>query len=211
MLNCCFFAVRVLDVSRGIFVLLKLFYPHEYAPSVFAIDYQKLFDLGYRGLLFDIDNTLVHHGDDPTPETDELLQKIGQIGLRVLILSNNDDARIQRFLRNLPQIPFVSMAGKPKKAGYRKAMQLLGIDRTEAVVIGDQIFTDIFGANRCGIAGILVRFIHPDPAAPIGKRRKAEQLVLKLWRRNERYHRLHAVYQEEGTPGHGAETKKTVL
>lgn len=191
---------------------LSRFYPDEYAPSVFAIDYQKLYDLGYRGLLFDIDNTLVHHGDDGTPETDALLRRIESIGLRVLMLSNNDDARIRRFLKNLPDVPFVSMAGKPKKQGYLKALEVLGIDRAQAVVIGDQVFTDIFGANRCNIAGILVRFIHPDPAAPIGKRRRAEQLVLRLWQKNERKHRrLHAVRNEGETKAHEADETETVL
>lgn len=191
---------------------LSLFYPCEYVPSVFAIDYQKLFDLGYRGLLFDIDNTLVHHGDDGTPETDALLRRIESIGLRVLMLSNNDDARILRFLKNLPDVPFVSMADKPKKGGYLKALEMLGIDRSQAVVIGDQVFTDLFGANRCKIAGILVRFIHPDPTAPIGKRRKAEQLVLRLWRRSEKKHRrLHVVLNEGETQTHEADKTKTVL
>ena len=191
---------------------LSLLYPNEYAPSVFEIDYQKLFDLGYRGLIFDIANTLVHHGDDATPETDALLREIETIGFKVMILSNNGDERIIRFLKNVPDIPFVSGANKPCKKGDLKALEILDIDRKRAIVIGDQIFTDIFGANRCKIACIIVQFIHPDPSAPIGKRRKAEQFILKLWMKNEKKNRsLKSVLNKEGMLNYGAEKKKTVL
>jgi len=47
--------------------MFRLFYPYEYVESVFTIDYNKLYSLGYRGIIFDIDNTLVHHGEDSTP------------------------------------------------------------------------------------------------------------------------------------------------
>ena len=180
---------------------LSLLYPYEYAGSVFAIDYQKLCDAGYRGLLFDIDNTLVHHGDDPTPETDALLREIEAIGLRPLMLSNNDDERIRRFLRNLPEIPFVSEADKPKKEGYYKALETLGLPKEQVLVIGDQVFTDVLGANRCGLGSILVKFIHPDPAVPIGKRRQAERLVLKVWSLQKKYrHRLGDVLKADAAP-----------
>ena len=46
--------------------MLEKYYPHEYAQTVFSIDYQKLYKKGFRGIIFDIDNTLVHHGDDST-------------------------------------------------------------------------------------------------------------------------------------------------
>ena len=56
--------------------MIKKYYPYEYAESVFMIDYQKLYQKGFRGIIFDIDNTLVHHGDDSTPEIDDLFRKI---------------------------------------------------------------------------------------------------------------------------------------
>ena len=81
--------------------MLKQFYPYEYAESVFAIDYEKLWQMGYRGLLFDIDNTLVHHGDDSTPEIDALFREIQAIGFKTLLLSNNEEKRINRFMQNI--------------------------------------------------------------------------------------------------------------
>jgi predicted HAD superfamily phosphohydrolase YqeG len=55
--------------------MLKLLYPFEYVDSVFSIDYKKLYELGYRGIMFDIDNTLTHHGEDSTKEVDNLWKR----------------------------------------------------------------------------------------------------------------------------------------
>ena len=71
--------------------MFKIFYPYEYVKNVFSIDYDKLYSKGYRGLIFDIDNTLVHHGDDSTDEVDELFKYIQQIGFKTIILSNNSE------------------------------------------------------------------------------------------------------------------------
>lgn len=119
-------------------MMLHQFYPTAYADSVFAIDYQSLYDSGVRGLLFDIDNTLVHHGDDSTPEIDALFRRIQSIGLQTLILSNNTEERIQRFLQNI-DAPYVCDADKPRIAGYKKGLELLGLSASQAVVIGDQV------------------------------------------------------------------------
>ena len=81
--------------------MFKILYPFEYAESVFAIDYEKLYRKGYRAVIFDIDNTLVHHGEDSTEEVDELFRSIHRTGLKTLLLSNNDEPRIRRFMRNI--------------------------------------------------------------------------------------------------------------
>ena len=161
--------------------MLGMFYPWERANSVFAIDYQKLYDLGYRAVLFDIDNTLVHHGKDSTPEVDELFRQIHRIGLKTILISNNGVTRIERFLRNIDS-PYIPNADKPHPANYRKAMALLGVGLKETVFIGDQIFTDILGANRCGIPSILVDFIPAPNETKIGIRRHLEKGILLCWR-----------------------------
>lgn len=180
--------------------MLERFYPYEYAESVFAIDYDKLYRLGYRGILFDIDNTLVHHGEDSTEEVDALFQTIHKAGLRTLLLSNNDEERIQRFLRHIDSF-YISDAGKPGTGGYRQALRMLGIRKAEAVVIGDQLFTDIYGANRCGIASILVRYLRRPGEKKIGKRRRAEQIILWFYRRNRLcQNRIGDIYREDAAP-----------
>lgn len=81
--------------------MLERWYPTAHVLSVFAIDYEKLAALGYKGILFDIDNTLVHHGDDSTPEVDALFRHIHSLGLKTLLLSDNSAVRIERFNRNI--------------------------------------------------------------------------------------------------------------
>ena len=94
--------------------MLERWYPTAHVPSVFAIDYEKLAALGYKGILFDIDNTLVHHGDDSTPEVDALFRHIHSLGLKTLLLSDNSAVRIERFNRNIRTL-FIAEAGKPEQ------------------------------------------------------------------------------------------------
>lgn len=161
-----------------------MLYPYAYAESVFSIDYQKLYDKGYRGMIFDIDNTLVHHGDDSTKEVDDLFREIQSIGLQTLLLTNNDEERVKRFIKNI-DILYICDAQKPDKTNYLKAVEKMQIKKEEAVLIGDQIFTDILGANRSGIASILVQFIRLPEETKIGKRRHVENWILRWYRKNK--------------------------
>lgn len=161
--------------------LIRKYYPGAYAENVFAINYKKLRAMGFKAVIFDIDNTLVHHGDNSTPEVDELFRHIHSTGLRTALLTNNDEERVQRFIRNIDTL-YVCDADKPETAGYEKALELLGISRKEAVYVGDQIFTDIIGANRAGIPNILVHYIQLPGLHWIGKKRYIEKILLFLWR-----------------------------
>lgn len=186
--------------------MLHLLYPCEYVESVFAIDYRKLYQRGYRGVIFDIDNTLVPHGKDSTPEVDELFRAIRAVGLRPLLLSNNSEARIRRFLKNIDAL-YIDQAQKPRPANYRRAAELLGVDRSQVVFIGDQVFTDILGANLSGIDSILVKFIGHDTETRLGIRRNLEKIVLKLYSLGgSRRHRLGDILREEAAPNAAEET-----
>lgn len=158
-----------------------LLFPDAYADSVFAIDYERLWAMGYRALMFDIDNTVVHHGADSTPEVDAFFAALHKAGWKTLVLSNNSEERILRFLNKI-DAPYVYEAEKPKTWGYHRALELLGVDKTQAVMIGDQVFTDVLGSNRCGIANILVRYLRRDGETKIGIRRRVEKAVLWLYR-----------------------------
>lgn len=168
--------------------MLASYYPYAYVKSVFSIDYQKLYDNGFRGIIFDIDNTLVHHGDDSTPSADELFRKLHKIGFRTLLLSNNSEERVERFMKNIDTLSICD-ADKPDPTGYLRALEMLQVKREEAVVVGDQIFTDILGANRAGIAGILVAFIRTGNEKRLGKRRYIEFALLRLWKHSKKFYK----------------------
>ena len=155
-------------------------YPHAYVDSVFSIDYQKLYDKGYRGILFDIDNTLVHHGKDSTQEVDALFRELHRTGFQTLLLSNNSKERIERFMRNIDSL-YIDEADKPNPAAYGKALEMLGLSKEQVVCIGDQLFTDILGANRSGLDSILVRYLRYPGETKIGIRRNLEKVVLRFY------------------------------
>ena len=185
---------------QSVLKMLYMLYPSEYADSVFSLDYEKLWQQGYRGLIFDIDNTLVHHGEDSTEEIDELFREIHRIGFKTVLLSDNTKERILRFMRNIDSL-YIDDAQKPAAAGYLKAVEMMGIDKKEALFIGDQVFRDIYGANRCGIDSVLVRYLRYDDEKKIGIRRRLEKIVLWFYRHNRSArHRLGDVLKKEAAP-----------
>ena len=92
--------------------MFKRFYPCAYTRSVFSIDYDKLRAKGFNAVIFDLDNTLVHHGDNSTPEVDELFRTIHRAGLKTILLTNNDEERVLRFIKNIDTL-YICDADKP--------------------------------------------------------------------------------------------------
>lgn len=151
--------------------MLERFFPDDYVESAYKIDYVALYKQGIRGLIYDIDNTLVEHGADASKEAIALMKQLRELGFSICFLSNNKEPRVKRFNEPI-QAPYLYKGGKPGRAGYEKAMQLLGTNDKTTVFIGDQLFTDIYGAKRTGIRNILVK--------PIGKKEEI-QIVLKRY------------------------------
>lgn len=167
--------------------MLKKYYPYEYVEDVFCIDYKKLLDKGFKGVIFDLDNTLVPHGKESTEEVDNLFKQIQNIGLKTFILSDNGKKRIDKFLENIDNCSYIDNAGKPNPENYYKAVKEMNLEKNEVVYIGDQIFTDILGANNAGIANILVKFIGYKTEKKIGIKRRIEKIILKLYSHNKKY------------------------
>lgn len=178
--------------------MLKKYYPYEYIEDVFCIDYKKLYDKGYKGIIFDLDNTLVPHGKDSTNEINNLFKQIQNIGLKTFILSDNGKKRIDRFLKNISNCSYIDNAGKPNPKNYYKAIEEMHLQKKEVIYIGDQVFTDTLGANNADIANILVKFIGYKTEKKIGIKRHIEKIILKLYCHNKKYtHRLGDILIEE--------------
>lgn len=161
-------------------------FPSTSVESVFSIDYLKLKGMGYKAIIFDIDSTLVPHGDDTTNEIDQLFKYLHKLGFKTLLLSNNSEERISTFNRNIKTL-FIPMANKPHRANYLKAIRMLNVNYSEVILVGDQLFTDIIGANLCGIKSILVKFLKHPEDIKIGKKRQLERLILKLFALNNKF------------------------
>lgn len=165
---------------------LARYFPYEYVDDVYSVPYWALYKRGIRGLIFDIDNTLVPHGEDCTEEVISLFAKLHKIGFSTLLLSNNSVERLEKFNHNIGAY-YIADANKPDVESFQRALALLKMDRSEVVVIGDQLFTDICGANDSGIASILVKYIGHEKWEWKGWRRYLENLILAIYRSNKRY------------------------
>lgn len=165
--------------------MFQKFYPKEYVKSAYQIDFQKFYQLGYRGLLFDIDNTLVEHGADANELAIELLKKLKALGFRICLLSNNKEERVKRFNEKI-QVDYIFQARKPLADSYLKAMKRMNITKKTTIFIGDQIFTDIYGANRAGIYSILVKPINKKEEIQIVLKRYLEKIVLYFYKKSIR-------------------------
>jgi hypothetical protein len=124
--------------------------------SIYEIDLQQLKQQNVRGIICDLDNTLVSaKTPHATPELVSWLNKVREEGFKVVILSNNNLGRVGKFAEPLG-IPFVHAARKPIGSAFRKALRKLDLEPQEAVVVGDQLVTDMLGGRRVGLHTILV-------------------------------------------------------
>lgn len=165
--------------------MLRMFYPKKLANSAYEIDYQKLYKEGYRGLLFDIDNTLVEHGAEASQRAKDLFKMLKQIGFQACLISNNQEARVKKFNEDI-QVHYIYKANKPLKKSYIDATKLMGTRIKTTVFIGDQLFTDVLGANRIGMMTYLVNPIGPKEEIQIVIKRYFERIVLYFYRRDIR-------------------------
>ena len=177
--------------------MLKNFFPYEYMDSPFSIDYQKLFDMGFRALIFDIDNTLVPHGAESNAEVDSLFTRLNEIGFKTLLLSNNSEERILSFKKNIDAL-YIAEAGKPDAKNYLKSLEMLGSKKENTLYIGDQLTIDILGANRAGIPNVLVKYVGFGTVKKIGCRRRIENIILKIHSKSKYSHRLGNISIESG-------------
>lgn len=164
--------------------MLKRFYPNEYANSSYIINYEELYQKGYRGILFDVDNTLVSHGAKADERAKELINRLKNIGFHVCLISNNKEERVRTFNDEV-QVQYIYNARKPSRKGYQKAMDTIGTNKDNTIFIGDQIFTDVYGANRAGLKTILVKPIHPKEEIQIVLKRYLEKIVLFFYFRKQ--------------------------
>lgn len=157
--------------------MFKIFYPTEYYDSTYSINFASYYAKGYRGIIFDVDNTLVEHDAPADDKASRLIHKLKGLGFEVCFLSNNDEERVKSFNENL-NAKYIYKAGKPLAKGYNAAMDIMGTQKHNTLFVGDQLFTDIWGANNSGIRSILVKPIAKHEEIQIVLKRIPEKLVL---------------------------------
>ena len=165
--------------------MFKKFFPDEYLESTYKIDFEEQYRKGYRGIIFDIDNTLVPHGAPSDKRAEKLFEGLKKMGFQCCLLSNNQYQRVSSFNEKI-QVHFIENAHKPSRKNYLKAMELMGTKIENTLFVGDQLFTDVYGAKRVGIHNILVKPIHPKEEIQIVLKRKLGKIVLFFYAKEQR-------------------------
>lgn len=163
--------------------MLKQFLPDEHVKSILEITPEQLKSRGIKGIITDLDNTLVEW-DRPnaTPALIKWFEELKKQNILVTIVSNNNKERVGAFADPL-DIPFIFQARKPLAKAFKKAITQMGIKKEEAVVIGDQLLTDVLGGNRSGFHTILVVPVAQTDGFFTKFNRFAERRILNWFRK----------------------------
>ena len=145
-------------------IIMDFYIPDMYQKSIYHIDYDKLYEDGIRCLLFDLENTCVPYKDkEPNKRLKELFDGLRDDGFKVIIFSNAPKKKILPFKKYL-NVDCSASSGKPRKRKFLKVIKMFKFDLSEVAIIGDQLFTDVWGGNRVGIKTILVNPMSTDDA-----------------------------------------------
>ncbi len=166
-------------------IRFKRFTPTLFVEDIYQIPLELLKEKGKKTVFFDLDNTIAaHHSPYVDDKTFDWFSSLADYGLKACLLSNNKGARVKLVAKQL-NIPYIYRAHKPGVSGFKRAFISMNTCAKESVMVGDQLFTDVWGGNRAGIFTILVR--------PISKHelwgtknisRRLERLIWKFVDRN---------------------------
>ncbi len=156
----------------------EILFPDLYINGIRDITAELLKKNRILGLILDIDNTLVpNHVADADENAAEWIGKMKAAGFKLCIVSNASKKRVVRFNDRL-QLNAVHRAMKPGTQAFLKAGRIMGIGNENIAVVGDQIFTDVYGGNRAGMFTILVRPIDKRESKLVRFKRIFEKRVL---------------------------------
>ncbi len=166
--------------------MLKRFYPTFYIPSIFELDLALLKQQGIKGIIFDIDNTLVSYD---TPQPNEALmtffEHLKSEGFQLCLVSNNTEDRVVKFNEHL-KLFAVHKAAKPRRRALKKAMAFMQLTESQVAMVGDQVFTDVWVANRVGVTAILVAPVSPKDEWITKVKRGIEKRVIQRYEKHTR-------------------------
>lgn len=165
--------------------MFKMLIPKLRVNTVFDIHLEDLYEQGYRGIITDLDNTLVGaKAPLATPELIAWFKKVKEIGFQLIIVSNNQLERVSKFATPL-DIQYVYKARKPSNTPFRKAMKMMDLTNEQTIVVGDQMLTDVYGGNRLGLYTVLVMPIAIDDEGFVTRyfNRRVERIALTRLRK----------------------------
>jgi uncharacterized protein len=163
--------------------VLNNFLPDQHVKSIFEITPESLKEKGVKGIITDLDNTLVEW-DRPsaTPDLIQWFENMKNNDILVTIVSNNNEERVKLFADPLIT-PYIYRARKPMTKAFNRAVKDMGLKKEQTVVIGDQLLTDVFGGNRGGFHTILVVPVAKTDGLVTRFNRTVERRILNWFRK----------------------------
>ena len=158
-----------------------IFYPDLYLENVKKVTIELLKKNNIKGLILDIDNTLIDYDKKILEGTEEWCSNLKKQGIKMCILSNTNKVQKVKKVAELLDLEYLYFAHKPNKAGFKKAQKLLNMNQENIAVVGDQIFTDVLGGNRMKMFTILTKPIDTRDILLTKIKRPFENIVLKLY------------------------------
>lgn len=163
--------------------MLKWFKPTWMVESIYDIRPESLKKLNIKVVLTDLDNTLIAWNyPEATDKSIEWINEVKKSGIKVAIISNNSTKRVQK-VASVLKLPFIAHAFKPSRRGIRLAQEKFGVDKCELLMVGDQLFTDVLGANRAGVKNVLVKPILASDAWATKFNRLLEMFLMRQMHR----------------------------
>ncbi len=164
-----------------------IFYPNDYFKSVTEISYQYLKENNIKGLILDVDNTLIDYDKNLSEEIIEWVEKLKKKNIKMFILSNSNKQDKVKNVADKLDLEYMFFGMKPFKRGFKKVKEKLNLDSKNIAAVGDQIFTDVIGANRMKMYSVLVEPIaEKDIWVTVLKRPLENWLKRKYWKTKEK-------------------------
>lgn len=158
---------------------MKKLLPDYLVANVSELDEEFYKTHNIEAAVFDIDNTLVAHTEPEPPQNVlDYFEFLKSIGIKYGIVSNNSAERVESFCKNLG-VPYYGKALKPRKKYLKKVLKDLNVNPKNAVLVGDQIFTDIYGGNRMKMLSVMVTAVGVDETGFVSFKRKFEKRILE--------------------------------
>lgn len=159
--------------------MIKKLLPDYTVKNVAVLDEKFYTEHAIKAVIFDIDNTLVAH-TEPTPPENVLkyFALLDKWSIKYAIVSNNSKERVESFCRELG-VPYYGKALKPRKKYLKKVMNEMSVTSVETALVGDQLFTDMLGANLLGLCSVLVTAVGEDETSFVSFKRRFERKILE--------------------------------
>lgn len=159
-----------------------IFYPKSYFNKIVDIDVNFFIEKNIKAVLLDIDNTILDKRHNMVQGLEDWVKTLKGNDIKICILSNTNKKKKAQNLSDKLDVPFIYFAKKPLKFGFKKAKKILEIEDNKTIaVIGDQVLTDVFGANRCKMYSILVKPLKKEDIFVTKINRLIEKQILKSY------------------------------